>query len=239
MSVHEITDELDARVHDRALASPQQRFGERLRINASAEGLQSTLIAAESASLHHTFSQLEASGALPRASATLLAARRRFIAGTGKSAAYAALLNADLSAALSNVFPVDGHAISELTVLSDVRSSDVLVVFSLRRYRDDTVRFGRLFHEAGGALVVVTDAEDAPLAPLADALVLVDTGSASYADSPTSVAAVCHVLSTLTAASAKGARRRLTRRDELSGALGLYHSADRPRPADLDEPEKP
>lgn len=212
------------RLHDRTLSSPHDRFGERLKTNATAEVLQTRLMQAEVASLNTTFEHLTESGALPAAAAALLGARRRYIVGAGKSATYAALLAADLSAALSNVFSVDGQSLTELTVLTDVRATDVLVVFSLRRYRAESVRFGRLFAEAGGTLVVVTDTADAPLASLASCLVIVQTSSASYADSPTSVAAVCHVLSALTAASAKGARRRLTLRDRISATLGLYHA---------------
>jgi hypothetical protein len=55
---------------------------------------------------------------------------------------------------------------------------------------------------------------------------VVGTDSASYADSPTAVAAVVHILATLAAASAKGARRRLARRDVLTARLGVYAEAD-------------
>ena len=207
---------------DRLLVSPQQRYGERLRTNLSAEAVQTRIIEAETRSLSRTFEELTASGAVPRAATIMLGARRRYLAGAGKSAAYADLLNADLGATLSNVFLVDGRALTALTVLTDVRSSDVLVLFSLRRYRGETVRLGRLFHQAGGQLVVVTDSPEAPLAGIAQALIVVNTGSASYADSPTAVAAVCHLLSALTTASAKGARRRLSTRDEIGTALDLY-----------------
>ena len=121
------------------------------------------------------------------------------------------------------MFVIDGRALSPLTVLTDVRSSDVLIAFSMRRYREETVRFGRLFHEAGGQLVVITDSDQAPLAEVATAVIRVHTGSASYADSPTAVAAVCHLLSALTTASAKGARRRLAGRDRYAAELGLHH----------------
>lgn len=207
---------------DRRLSSPRDRYGERIRTNQSAESLQSRIIAAELESLKASFAELAESGEVPLAAGLVLGARRRYVAGEGKAAAYAQLLNADLSATLSNVFLVDGHALSALTVLSDVRASDVLIVFSFRRYRTETVRFGRLFHEAGGQVVVVTDSAQAPLAGIATALIRVRTGSASYADSPTSVAAVCHLLSALTTVSAKGARRRLAERDGLAEALGLY-----------------
>ncbi|GAA2898387.1 MurR/RpiR family transcriptional regulator [Microbacterium esteraromaticum] len=228
--VHE--DEND---HDRELVSPGERFGQRIRTNVSAEALQARVIEAETRSLARTFDELSRTGDVPRAAALILGARRRYIGGLGKAAAYAELLGADLSATLSNVFLVDGRALTPLTVLTDVRASDVLVVFSMRRYREETVRFGELFREAGGELLVITDSEDAPLAGVASSLIRVHTGSASYADSPTSVAAVCHLLSTLTTASAKGARRRLAVRDRFGSDLGLY----RPSAAGeaLNEPE--
>jgi DNA-binding MurR/RpiR family transcriptional regulator len=212
--------------HDRSLDSPNARFGERFRASVSASTVQARVIAAETESLTTTFNDLARTGAAARAAALIVGARRRFIAGEGKSATYAGLLDADLCATLSNVFLVDGRALSGLTVLTDVRASDVLVVFSMRRYRRESLRLGELFKRAGGQLVVVTDSADAPLADLADALITVHTGSASYADSPTAVAAVCHLLSALTSSSAKGARRRLAYRDELAHALGLYEPTD-------------
>ncbi|MFE6735357.1 MurR/RpiR family transcriptional regulator [Microbacterium sp. NPDC057650] len=227
----------DEDAHDRTLVSPEERYGERIRTNVSAEALQARVIEAETRSLAQTFDELSRTGDVPRAATLILGARRRYIGGQGKAAAYAELLGADLSATLSNVFLVDGRALTPLTVLTDVRASDVLVVFSMRRYREDTVRFGELFREAGGQLVVITDSEDAPLASIASALIRVHTGSASYADSPTSVAAVCHLLSTLTTASAKGARRRLTVRDRFGSDLSLYHPGPLAGPATGAEPQ--
>ncbi|MEB4613171.1 MurR/RpiR family transcriptional regulator [Leucobacter sp. M11] len=211
-----------SRGNNRTLSSPQDRYGERLRANMSAEMIQARVIESETRSLAQTLDELAVNGEVPRAAALILGARRRYIGGEGKGFAYAQLLNADLSATLSNVFLIDGRGLSPLTVLTDVRSTDVLIVFSMRRYREETIKLGRLFHEAGGQLVVITDAEDAPLASLASALIRVHTESESYADSPTAVAAVCHLLSALTTASAKGARRRLAVRDQYSAELSLY-----------------
>jgi len=208
---------------DRALVSPGERYGDRFRTNLSAEGLQAKVIEAETRALARTFEDLSRSGDVPRAATLILGARRRYITGRGKAAAYAELLGADLGATLSNVFIVDGRALTPLTVLTDVRATDVLVAFTMRRYREETVRFGELFHRAGGQLVLVTDSADAPLTDIASAVIAVHTHSASYADSPTSVAAACHLLSTLTTASAKGARRRLAVRDELAADLHLHH----------------
>lgn len=214
--------EINATELDRSLRSPRDRFGERFRANLSAENIQASVIASEQRSLALTLDELSATGDVPRAAGLILGARRRYIGGEGKASAYAHLLNADLSATLSNVFFIDGRGLSALTVLTDVRSSDVLIVFSMRRYREETIRLGQLFHEEGGQLIVITDSDDAPLARLASACIRVHTESASYADSPTAVAAVCHLLSTLTTASAKGARRRLSDRDRFAAELGLY-----------------
>lgn len=213
--------------HDRELSSPGARYGERFRTNISAEALQARVIESETRSLAMTFAQLSESGDVPRAAALILGARRRYLTGRGKTSAYAELLGADLATTLSNVFVVDDRSLTGLTVLTDVRASDVLIAFTMRRYREETVRFGRLFREAGGELIVVTDSADAPLADSASVLLPVRTHSVSSADSPTAVAAVCHLLSTLTSASAKGARRRLATRDALAADLDLYHPEDR------------
>lgn len=211
---------------DRQLSSPGERYGERFRTNISAEALQARVIEAETHALALTFAELGSSGDVPRAVALILGARRRYITGRGKGAAYADLLGADLSTTLSNVFVVDGRSLTDLTVLTDVRATDVLVAFTMRRYREETIRFGELFRAAGGELIVVTDSVDAPLADAASVLLPVHTRSASSADSPTAIAAVCHLLGTLTAASAKGARRRLTARDALAQELHIYHHDD-------------
>ena len=151
-----------------------------------------------------------------------VAARRRFIIGSAKSFSYASLLAFDLGVGLSQVTLIDGTVVRGVDVLADVRSNDLMVAFSFRRYRRDTVEIARRFVDAGGELVAVTDFEDAPLAKIADQCIYVATGSASYVDSPTVVASVLHVLATLTTASAKGARRRLVERDRLNTELGLY-----------------
>ena len=207
---------------NRELVSPGDRLQARFRKNTSAEIIQRRVIESELGSLARSLEDLEASGAVPAAAALMLGARRRFVQGVGKSAAYAQLLTTDLSATLSNVFLIDGRSLNELAVLSDVRPTDVLVVFSMRRYRAESHRIAKLFTELGGKVIVVTDSPDAPLAEFADCLITVQTGSASYADSPTAVAAVCHLLSTLTTASAKGARRRLQVRDQISSDLDIY-----------------
>lgn len=207
------------------LRSPGERFGARLQGNSSSAALQARIMEREARNLREAFDQLGAEGSVVRAASVIVAARRRFLAGAGKSFAYANLLAADLSAGLSQVTLVDGSTVRALDVLADVRGTDVLVAFSLRRYRRDTISLGTEFARRGGRLVVVTDDAGSPLCSAAAVSVVVPTGSASFADSPTAVAAATHLLGTLTTASSKGARRRLAERDRISSALELYVDA--------------
>ncbi|MEV4267137.1 SIS domain-containing protein [Kribbella sp. NPDC049584] len=206
---------------NRELSSPRERYDARLQRRSSTL-LQRRVVEQERASIDEALDQILADESIAQAAARIVAARRRFIVGSAKSFSYASLLAFDLGAGLSQVTLIDGTVVRGVDVLSDVRSNDLMVAFSFRRYRRDTVEIARRFVEAGGELVAVTDFEDAPLAKIADQSIYVATGSASYVDSPTVVASVLHVLATLTTASAKGARRRLLERDRLNTELGLY-----------------
>lgn len=206
----------------RALDTPDERFAERLGTRASADVLQRRLVAQEGTHLGTTLAQVADAGSLPRAAALVVAARRRYVTGTGKSLAYATLLADDLAVGLSHVTLIDNATVPALDVLAEVVATDVLVACSFRRYRRETLALGAAFVGAGGTLVAITDDAEAPLAALATETVVVDTDSASYADSPTAVVAVCHILATLAGASAKGARRRIATRDRLARELGLY-----------------
>lgn len=104
----------------------------------------------------------------------------------------------ELSAGLANVTLSDGTIVRPLDILSDVRSTDVLVACSLSRYRRYTFDVVAPFRESGGTVVLITDSPTAPLVALA-----------------------IHILATLTTASAKGAARRQLERDRLSEDLGL------------------
>ncbi|TDC53099.1 SIS domain-containing protein [Jiangella ureilytica] len=204
------------------LSSQSQRFGARLQRPSSAAALQARVIEQETRTLADAFERVAADGSVAAAAATVVAARRRFVAGTGKSFAYASLLAVDLSAGLANVTLIDGTLVRHVDVLADVRDTDVLVAVSLRRYRRETVALAERFAAAGGAVVAVTDTAESPLVAAAGQSIVVPTASASFTDSPTAVAAVVHLLATLTTASAKGARRRLAERDRLARDLDLY-----------------
>ncbi|MFG1954854.1 MurR/RpiR family transcriptional regulator [Micromonospora sp. NPDC048830] len=207
---------------NRSLISPKDRYAARLQMNMSAANLRARVLDAELRNLQRTFDHLGEDDSLVRAASGIVSTRRRFIIGAGKSLAHATLLAWDLAAGLGQVLLVDEVTVRSLDVLLDVRPTDVLVAFSFRRYQRRTVTVAEEFAAQGGLVIGITDAPDAPIARFAHEVVVVPTVSASYADSPTAVAAVIHLLTTLTTASAKGARRRLAERERLHQALDTY-----------------
>lgn len=200
-------------------ASPAPR--NRSRPSSAAELLQ-RVAERERENLRHTLESLTEGGELELAAQRVTAARRRFVLGSDKSAAYAALLATDLSAGMSNVTLIEAGTARSLDVLCDVRAGDVLVTFSLRRYARRTLTFAETFKREGGTVIGITDDPGSRLAGLSDVAVVVGTSSVSHADSPTAVAATVHILATLATSSAKGARRRLDKRAELARALDVY-----------------
>ncbi len=209
---------------NRGLTSPEQRLGARLARKSSAEMLQARLIEQEQANLAEAFAHLTQSGSLIAAATVVVAARRRFVLGMGKSLGYATLLAADLQASVSKVTMIDGAVVRPLDVLAEVTETDVLIAYSFRRYRQTTIDVVTEFAAAGGSVVLITDTPEHPAAEVADALIVVPTASESYADSATAVAAASLILSTLVTARAKGAGRRMEARSVLAERLSLYHS---------------
>jgi DNA-binding MurR/RpiR family transcriptional regulator len=211
---------------NRQLTTPDERYGARLQRRSTATALLQQVVAQETANLAATLERLQADGSLEQAARRIVAAKRRFVTGGSKSWSYASLLATDLSASMANVILIDGTVVRAVDVLSDVRPGDVLVAFSLRRYARSTIAIAEEFAAAGGTVVAITDDAQSAVARVAAVSVVIGTDSASYADSPTAVAAVVHILATLAAASAKGARRRLARRDVLTARLGVYAEAE-------------
>ncbi len=203
------------------MTTPAERFDRNVQ-RRSARVLKQRVLEQQRAEFDRALAWAAEHDAIERAAALLVSARRRYLIGYGKSLSYASLLAADLSAGLSGVHLVDGASLRALDVLSDIRRGDLLLAVSMQRYRRETVEVASAYVRHGGDLVLVTDAEDAPLTGIATAGVVIGTGSASYANSPTSVVLALHLLATLTIASSKGAGRRLRDRDALAAELGLY-----------------
>jgi DNA-binding MurR/RpiR family transcriptional regulator len=189
---------------------------------SAATALQRRIIERERRILNNAFERIEQDGTAIQATALIVAGRRRFVIGEGKSFAYATLLAGDLSAGLSQVTLIDGAIVRPLDILADLRSSDVLIAFSVQRYRRYTVDFSRQFREGGGSVVAVTDNPDAPICSIASVTVVIPTENTPEEDSPTALVAAIHLLTALATASAKGARRRIDKRRKLTRALNIY-----------------
>ncbi|GAA1426888.1 hypothetical protein GCM10009616_02650 [Microlunatus lacustris] len=195
--------------------------------------LKQRLLEAHRAELAAGLAWAASDPSLESAAALVTGSRRRFVIGAATSFTYASLLAAKLSAALAKVTLVDGTIVRPLDLLSDVRDSDVMIAVSFSPYRRYTVEAALPFVRAGGALVVITDAPDAPLVQHATEAVVIDApGDRSdgagrlHPESPLAppvvVAMVIDVLTALSSASAKGAQRRLADRERLAQELHLY-----------------
>jgi DNA-binding MurR/RpiR family transcriptional regulator len=202
-------------------STPAERFDRNVQ-RRSAQVLKQRVLEQQRAEFEKALARAAEQDAIERAAALIVSARRRFLLGSGKSLSYASLLASDLSAGLSGVHLVDGASLRPLDVLSDIRQGDLLIAVSMERYRRDTVDVAAAYARHGGELVLITDADDAPLAGLATTSIVIGSDTASYANSPTSVVLALHLLATLTIASSKGAGRRLRDRDALAAELGLY-----------------
>ena len=202
-------------------AGPADRFGRTVR-RRSAQVLKQRVLDQQRAEFGEALAWAADQDAIERAAALIVSARRRYLLGSGRSLSYASLLADDLSAGLSGVHLVDGAGPRAVDLLSDVRRGDLLVAVSLERYRRETVDIAAAYARRGGKLLLITDAEDAPLTGAAAATMVIAVGSASYANSPTPVVLALHLLATLTMASSKGAGRRLRDRDAVAAELNLY-----------------
>jgi DNA-binding MurR/RpiR family transcriptional regulator len=203
-------------------STPSERFDRNVQ-RRSAQVLKQRVLEQQREEFEKALAWAAEQDAIERAAALIVSARRRYLLGYGKSLAYASMLATDLSAGLSGVHLVGDGSLRALDVLSDVRQGDLLVAVSMSRYRRETVDVAAAYVRRGGDLVLITDADDAPLTAAATTSIVIGTESASYANSPTSVVLALHLLATLTIASSKGAGRRLHLRDELAADLGLYH----------------
>ncbi|MER9593126.1 MurR/RpiR family transcriptional regulator [Mesorhizobium australicum] len=98
--------------------------------------------------------------------------------------------------------------------LARASRNDVLFVTSVFPYTRVTVEIAEYAHRHGIPIVAVTDSEVAPLARVADDVVLVQTKSASFFHTMTPAFAVAEVLGALIAGQgAEGARESLVRFD--------------------------
>ena len=208
-------------------STPSERFDRNVQ-RRSALVLKQRVLEQQRIEFEKACARVAEQDAIERAAALIVSARRRYLLGYGKSLSYASMLATDLSAGLSGVHLVGDGSLRALDVLSDIRQGDLLVAVSMARYRRETVDVASAYARRGGDLVLITDADDTPLSPLATTSIVIGSDSASYASSPTAVVLTLHLLATLTIASSKGAGRRLRDRDQLASELRIYAETDVP-----------
>ena len=187
----------------------------------SAEILQEKLIVTDLRMVNEVLVRVAEDGSAIRAGTAIVTARRRFVAGAGSSGAHATFLATRLTAGLAHVQLIDTF-IRNIDVISEVRDSDLLVAFGFRPYRRATIDFARLFHEAGGSVLAITDDSDSPLIEWAKETILISPEGRGTSNRTTAIAAVSNLIASLATASAKGARRRFAERDRISRELGIY-----------------
>lgn len=211
---------------NRRVVQPDLYFTTRGNEGGSRSSLRRVL-SREQQNLAETLQALEVNGALETAAAAILGSRRRWVLGDTKSFGYAVLFATDLAVALRDVTLVEPTAASCTTALTDAHPSDTLTAFSFRDYSRVTLHVAEQFHALGGTVVAITDGTNSPICAFADHIIVVNPWKQSPLDphSPTAVAAVGHVLASLTGSGAKGASRRAIRRDEMELAL-QSHLAD-------------
>ncbi len=205
----------------RRLAVPDLRFTIRDVEPADRSGLRQ-LCVDEQENLAETLTSLQENGALELAARAILTSRHRWVFGDLKSTGYAALLAADLTAALRDVSLVAPSPAAALAALCDAHARDSLTVFSFRDYSAMSLRVAREFRAAGATVIALTDSHASPICEFAHHVLAINTRSLAMTRSPTAVAAAGHVLAALAAAGAKGAARRIERRRELARSLGCY-----------------
>lgn len=208
----------------RRLPEPDLLFTDRKQDRGQRSSLRQVLTR-EQDNLAQTFDALQTSGALELAANAILTSRHRWVIGDMKSAGYASLFATDLTAELRDVRLIQPTAADVVSAIADIQSKDTLTVFCFPNYSALTLRVAREYQARGAVVVAITDSYASPLSEYADHVLPVSTSSAAPTHSPTTVAAVGHILATLVAAGAKGATRRVQHRREIVSDLELYSAS--------------
>ena len=145
---------------------------------------------------------LQAACAAPeirRAAGRLLKARNVWLLGLGASSYVAGYAAHVLMPYLPQVWAVAGSGGTEVAArrLARVAKGDVMLAVSLPRYSTATVRLAGFARERGAHVIALTDSPQAPLAAVADLLLL---APAQHPVMPSSALGAVAVVETLTAA---------------------------------------
>ncbi len=107
--------------------------------------------------------------------------------------------------------------------LADAHADDLLVVIDFPRYRNSVVRAARVFAEANGNVLAITDGPLSPLAQITELWVAVDVPAIGPFDSSLPAVALAELLVMEVAAQRQaGATERIDRTEEMWAATGTF-----------------
>ncbi len=116
---------------------------------------------------------------------------------------------------------IGGQTATWVEHLLDIGSKDVLIVFDIRRYQDDVIRFAREAAAQGADIVLFTDQWLSPIAAVARHVFALRTAIPSSWESFGAPSALTEILTAcLQARSWSDARRRMHRLEKIRNRLG-------------------
>jgi DNA-binding MurR/RpiR family transcriptional regulator len=157
-----------------------------------------------------------------RGALALLADRRRRISLVGGrfSASVALQFYLHLRELRPGVQMVSGQTATWVEHLLDFGSKDVLIVFDIRRYQDDVIRFANEAAAAGADIVLFTDHWLSPIAAVSRHVFALRTAMPSSWESFAALSALTEIMiARLQAMSWNDAKRRMQRLETIRGRL--------------------
>ena len=150
-------------------------------------------------------------------------ARKVYIFSGGGLLPIAAYFHAVVRMILPNSVMLEGAPGSEMDVLLHAGPADVMVVISCEPYARSTLRGARIAKARGAKLIALTDSRASPLAPIADALLLVQTQSPHFFPSQVAVVGLLETLIALIVLNSDASTvEKIDEIERLRHAEGLY-----------------
>lgn len=220
-------DELRDRYAE-ALREGDSGFAERAGEQARSQKLKGdhALAADMLGSIGKQISRLSEPAALDRiveAATRLAGARRVYCLGLRSSHAVAWQVHYILSLVGEKSVILDGIAGTGADAIGRAGAADVLLVASVLPYTRATIELAEYARASGVPIVAVTDSEVAPLAQIAEAIIIVPTESPSFLHAMTPAFAIAEVLGALVAGrGGEAALQALKRFDGQLAALDTH-----------------
>jgi DNA-binding MurR/RpiR family transcriptional regulator len=147
-------------------------------------------------------------GLLDRSCEALSTARRVWILGSRSNRGHAILTHELLSGVRPDVHLLETNAVFSPEALLEATPEDAALVFTTGRYARSSTRLATALHDAGAALLLVTDHGASPLLPLATFVLRVPTQAIDQYGASGLMSSLAHLLVIGTAQRSDPARRQ-------------------------------